>query len=111
MDEKTLEALKASIRHWEENVAAETVDKASTFAEDCELCEEFQLTAMGGCPDCPVMIATGFPFCRQTPYWKAVASYDFWGCDPHNAESRDAFRKAAQAELDFLRSLLPPGEE
>lgn len=101
MDPMTREALEASIKHWEENVSAKTVRAASTGARECALC---QLFLEGSCKRCPVFERTGQPACRETPYDAASKAYVKW-CLGNG--TRRAFRAAAQAELDFLRSLLP----
>jgi hypothetical protein len=104
MDDRTLEALKASIRHWEENVAAETPDAASVSATRCSLCTAFPDE---GCTGCPVRERTGQSECVDTPYYDAQPALWDWR---HNQGSRERFRTAAQAELDFLKSLLPEGK-
>lgn len=102
----TLTALKASIRHWEENVAAETPGKVKLGSRDCALCRAFQTWSRGqtsNCAGCPVAAKTGQHGCEGTPYRDAVFAHDKWD----DAGDKNAWRTAAQAELDFLRSLLP----
>lgn len=100
MEKSTLIALKKSIKHWEDNVKAETVDQASISSWDCALCRAFE-----GCEGCPVMESTGDPQCDGTPYHFARIKFFDWrrGGDIKLEE----WRRAAQKELDFLRSLLP----
>ena len=107
MSPETLTALKASIKHWEENVAAETPDKASSQPEDCALCSAFAFGSRHECTGCPVRDRTKQSCCEGSPYVDADYFLKRWGRD---AEYKTAFRAAAQAELDFLRSLLPEGE-
>jgi hypothetical protein len=107
MDARTLTALKASIKHWEENVAAETPDEASTRAIDCALCNEFDWDA---CVGCPVMERAGVRLCRRTPYPRAFDAHAVWQWNPNSESHKLVWRKAAQAELDFLKSLLPAKE-
>lgn len=100
MDAATLEALKKSIEHWKENVRAESLVRTSTATRDCALCSLFYNK---GCLGCPVFKETGYTNCYYTPYYQAVeAKY---------AENIQDFKSAAQAELDFLKSLLPQEEK
>lgn len=95
MDEKTLEALKGSIRKWEAIVAGTGVDEGG---DNCPLCQLFSFSCDEGdyyCYGCPVMLKTGHDDCRTTPYY---------------AYRANKTTENAQAELDFLKSLLPPGE-
>lgn len=91
MPAATLEALKGSIRHWEEIVEDPTRD-VGPYA--CHLCLLFFFDG-NGCVDCPVRERTGLPTCKGSPYYAFIAK-------------RSSDR--AQAELDFLRSLLPAEE-
>lgn len=101
------EALEASILHWQDNVKAETPDKVQILADQCALCE---LYLSGDCEDCPVADA-GMPGCHESPYTAARDAYTSWkySTTPINSPAwlaaRDEFRKAAQAEVDFLISL------
>jgi hypothetical protein len=97
MDNQTLAALKGSIRKWENIVAGTGVDKG---VFNCPLCELFW---DDDCTGCPVSERTGLMNCRGTPYnmWEALTKRDD---ATHGDPERIA---AAQAELDFLRSLLP----
>lgn len=65
----TKEALEASIRHWEENVAAETPYDASTSGRECALCG---LYYDRDCKGCPVFERTGYECCELTPYENAA---------------------------------------
>jgi hypothetical protein len=111
MNAKTLEALKGSIAKWEA-IVAETAGDNGT--DNCPLCQLFFGEPPHHCRGCPVSDQTGEPHCFHTPY------YRFWGTrhpvtghqmipaegDPRRATSI----AAAQAELSFLKSLLPEGE-
>jgi hypothetical protein len=111
MDQATLNALKASIRHWQENVDAETPDDATTSASACALCAKFIRHTKGKCYECPIFAQTGETGCGDTPYDFADSMLDEWDTDPEDADKKAAWRAAAQAELDFLKSLLPDSEE
>lgn len=108
MDAKTLEALKKSIAHWEENVEAKTPDTVSTSAVDCALCGLF---VAHGCRGCPVAEETGEIHCDGSPYdyaWEANQKWRLSNSSPEDeVVLHTSFRAAAQAEVDFLRSLLP----
>jgi hypothetical protein len=103
MDAKTLKALKASIAKWERNVAAETPRDALTGSDDCPLCALF---FRSNCNGCPVEDRTGKPVCRDTPY--EFADRMLWQWEYFDG-SRERWQSAAQAEVDFLKSLLPEG--
>jgi hypothetical protein len=94
MDAKTLEALRGSIKKWEGIVAGTTMDLGPA---NCPLCQRF--IDNDDCAGCPVAFRTGQDSCAGSPYdeWTAAE------------EANDSVRlaRAAQAELDFLKSLLP----
>lgn len=106
-------ALEASIKHWEENVAAKTKAEASIFGDSCPLCqlfthawqdEEYEISCCGH-PDhgrCPVFARTSEDECGGSPWIHALKAWNNWKDSP-----TPQWRAAAQAELDFLRSLLP----
>lgn len=99
MPHATLAALRGSIAKWRDIVAGTAEDKGN---ENCPLCSLF---LSKNCTGCPVSVASGQVHCWGTPYqkWCAVIGYTKQRY-AYNATSR----AAAQAELDFLRSLLPP---
>lgn len=89
MDDKTLEALKGSIKKWE-GIVAGTIENQGAL--NCPLCQLFNTS--DECDGCPVKERTGEDFCEGSPYY----SYE------------QKVQGSAQAELDFLKSLLPPTE-
>lgn len=99
MDERTLEALKASIAKWERNAQVDYLSDAKVNGSDCPLCGLF---VDDDCIGCPVHESTRNS-CHGTPYDEAWLQKSL----RHNLE---AFRKAALAEVEFLKSLLPEGE-
>jgi hypothetical protein len=106
---KTEAALEGSIKHWQENVAAETPDDASTDASDCALCLVFQPKdgpVLDACKGCPVSAKTGELYCHGTPYYGASLACIMWKSH-RGKRTKQKWRKAAQAELDFLISLRP----
>lgn len=106
MDARTLEALNGSIAKWEAIVAGTGVDSGTS---NCPLCQAFNADDdTPSCAGCPVAEATEETWCDGSPYatmWdQAESPRNANGTGyAHTAESL----AAAQAELDFLRSLLP----
>lgn len=102
MDQLTLEALKKSIGKWESIAAGIGIDAGT---RNCALCRLFFLD----CPSCVVAEATGKQWwCNGSPYRAFIDHHD----DCHlDADYRYALcpecRRLAQAEVDFLKSLLP----
>jgi len=97
MDEKTLTALNASIAKWERRAGGDHSEPPGMHS--CPLCRVFHedfykdyQKDRKSCEGCPVFERTGYTYCEETPYTKYYFSRT-------NAN--------AQAELDFLRSLLP----
>lgn len=120
MDAETLKALQASIKHWEENVAAKHPDDAKLGMRSCALCHMFAVNKSPGCVGCPVYAVTGLRSCENTPYqnatdakflWEEIVDHDKeYLTDPREIEDAKAeWVKAAQAEVDFLKGLLPDG--
>lgn len=99
-----IEALRASVKHWEENVAAKTPEEATPYASACALCNTFWQRCQG----CPVAEAVGDTNCRKTPYAKAAIAHESW----KNASKFAAWLRClvwrfyAQREVAFLRRVL-----
>lgn len=121
MDKRTSDALEASIKHWQENVAAEKPSDVSLKGSDCALCRMFfNSERVDSCSGCPVRIRTGRSSCGSTPYESACYARDEWAesinSDWGNGvritkeidDAREVWRTAARAELDFLKSLRQP---
>lgn len=106
MNKSTLKALKKSIKHWERNVEANYPWEVSISAYSCALCLKFAL-AEQSCKGCPVFAVTAQSNCFGTPYYLAKDVLDEWSNDPKSRLRALTFKNVAQAELDFLRSLLP----
>ena len=109
MDKETEAALRESIKHWEENVAAQDPKEVGVLASDCALCIKF--FDFGACNGCPVAKRTGLARCNGTPFEEAFDAEAYWWKNPSSAEAKATFKSAAQAELDFLKSLLPTPPE
>jgi hypothetical protein len=118
MDEQTLKALNGSIEKWQKIVDGVGQDHGSSNCPLCKLfnspIEDERRIAMSyygeDCWGCPVMDATSKHYCGGSPYkdWQAVGPKARWDLSG-GVKSLDAerARRAAQAELDFLKSLLP----
>jgi hypothetical protein len=110
MDAKTLEALKGSIAHWEKNAQAGHPYGFSVKTEDCPLCDMF-INNETRCSGCPVMARTGSRLCADSPYdaarWAMHSWREYDGTESDYGGLMEAAHKAAQAEVDFLKSLLP----
>lgn len=113
MDKKTKKALEASIRHWEENYNAEVPSQVSLGTRACALCGLFakrvKLRGLQCSDKCPVKAVSGKDACKNTPYDKATDTLFDWYRRYRDyqpiAGSYDRWREAAQAEVDFLKSL------
>lgn len=104
MNKKTLAALKGSIEKWEKIVAGTGGDDG---ADNCPLCQLFNNDETEEmCAGCPVAKKTGLDGCSGTPYpdwgehFRGILRY------PFVADTKEKVA-AAEAELAFLRSLLP----
>ena len=105
MPPKTLAALQGSITKWRCVLAG--ADEHGW--QDCPLCELFLLGPDGRpkkydedpCKGCPIAAHTEQKYCKGSPYnaWQECAG------------TEKELTRLAQAELDFLISLLPPGVE
>ena len=112
MSKRARTALEKSIQHWRENVEATDEWQIGVGASDCALCALYNRPYMiedRCCRACPVMKRTGRQYCDCTPHddaWAAVDNLRFRDdCPPIKADWA-RWRKAAQAELEFLESLL-----
>lgn len=103
MNAATLDALKGSIEKWEKIVKGTGKDYGTA---NCPLCVLFYSNV---CIGCPVSAKSGKVGCVDTPYRE-------WGkatLSQRNSVSNGRYaisslqKIAAQAEMDFLKSLLP----
>ncbi len=101
-----LTALRGSIAKWEAIVAGTGEDGGP---HNCPLCQRFP-----GCASCPVADEVGDTGCESTPYvkWFDHQRKDHGHQPPFDEPSAvtpgcEECVALAQAELDFLRSLLP----
>ena len=110
MDKETLEALKGSIKKWEEIVEGTSPDNG---IEDCLLCHLFNekyknhFVGIIECKGCIISEKVGNSGCEDTPYefwYEYIFSRDM--CMVFDEESK----QLATDELEFLKSLLPKDE-
>lgn len=94
MKAETLKALRGSIAKWEGVVAGTIEDKGPS---NCPLCQLF--IDNDDCAGCPVAAFTGEDGCGDTPY------EDYSAAEGKGDEK--AMERAANAEVAFLKSLLP----
>lgn len=112
MNPIAIKALQDSIKHWEENLAVKHPDDIKLGGEHCACCLAFHTCGNedNHCPGCPVAEA-GHEGCMGSPYFDAVdAAYDWKtlvGSRLSAIKAKKEWQKAAQAEIDFLKSLLP----
>ena len=101
MKPKTLRALKGSIKKWKGVADGTGVDRGP---DNCPLCKLFW---GDDCTGCPVAIKTGQKYCHGSPYdrWLDVATETV---RPNvRVAVTAAAKRAARAEVKFLKSLLP----
>lgn len=99
MNDKTLQALRASIAHWERMRDGTTNEEP--VSDECALCQRFKPNCVNLETDelCPVFNATLHRGCHGTPFNDAYDAF-YW-------HDRERWKRAAQREIDFLKSLLP----
>ena len=113
MIRETLEALQDSIDHWQRMRDDPIGSGDRPFAKSCALCQIFIFAEEVDehCVGCPVANKTGNPDCEETPYYETVAPFNHVRVlgekHPLYAKALKAWQEAADAELEFLRSLLP----
>jgi len=106
VNDETLTALRGSIAKWEAIVAGHGSDEGD---RNCPLCQLFFKNP--GCVGCPVAEATGLSACSGSPYEDVHLGWGETINAISNAGDREDVRAQGQAELDFLRSLLPTAED
>lgn len=113
MDKRTKEALLGSITKWRAIVDGTGMDYGSG---NCPLCAMFyyQQYIRQQCIGCPVRDRTRKRHCEGSPYIEWLVAKRITGSPlgpPGDDPGIEAVRAAARAELDFLVSLLPEGNE
>lgn len=96
-----LKALKASIAHWKRMRNGTQKANESPDGECCPLCNLFRYV---NCRQCPVFKRTRRMRCCGTPWFGA--RFNFIMRD-RGSVFKEAWEKTANAEIAFLKSLLP----
>jgi len=106
LTKKSLEALKGSIKKWTGIIKRTEIDRGPS---NCPLCQLFWNNDGNCCRGCPVYAKTHTLYCNGTPH-------ETWA-DHHESVHEDYGEASivecdtcvdhAEAELDFLKSLLP----
>ncbi len=124
LNKEIFAALDASIKAWEEKRDAVDPFAISMGHIYCPLCELMMGDNEGECDNCPVALA-GFDECEGTPWGKASDARKSWqhahrtlfGLGHRNKSVvlelwrwKTEWQKAAQNEIDFLKSLRPAAE-
>lgn len=102
--ENKMQALEKSIAHWEANARATTLGDIKLGTDHCALCHAYY---SNDCQGCPVNARTGQAYCVGSPYNAVHHAAERFEDNP-TPETWGAYRRAAQAELDFLKSLRTP---
>jgi len=89
-----------SVAHWE-RMRDDPGCGESLDSEGCALCVMFRPKQ---CKGCPVHEKTGGAFCWNTPYSDARIAFFNWEKDQTD-ENLAEWRRKAQVEIDFLKSL------
>ena len=107
MTETALTALQGSVEKWQDIVKGIGEDKGPINCPLCIVfnnCDPYTEIVGLGCVGCPVMEKSGATGCNNTPY----EAWDMYRVDSGEQTVTDQESKdLAQAELDFLISLLP----
>lgn len=103
----TLTALNKSIEHWTRHATRSAANGEGVRSEDCSLCEHFYSYKSLKCYGCPVMERTGMHCCVCSPWQNAIMRFrrDIQWMSPRLQSGE--FVESANAELAFLKSLLP----
>lgn len=99
LDPDTHFALETSIAHWQRYAEGHGAFEGRPEASNCALCQKF---FDNDCKGCPVASTTGHLFCLDTPFEDADKALT----NSHYNYTDIEFLIAAQAELDFLQSIL-----
>jgi hypothetical protein len=104
------EALLGAITHWQSNLAMARANKIFEIdRESCALCRLYNTTDIPvweRCEGCPVWVDTGRQFCRDTP-WHTV--FRLREINLYEVDVGKDLVAAVEAELFYLKSLLPSG--
>lgn len=110
MEAKTLQALKESIAHWERMRDGKQYPGEAPDAIHCALCKLYYGDPEEpSCVGCPIFEKTGLVDCNGTPF-RSARKWWYTRNKPKDFDESE-FKKAAQAMIDYLKSLLPTTEQ
>ncbi len=98
--------LEQSIEHWERLAAGTQVDEEDPCSEHCALCDTHWDYS---CGSCPIYECTGFSDCETTPWSYAASAW--YASHGDNEPPTPRQQAAMQAQVDFLKSLLPHDDD
>jgi hypothetical protein len=99
LDADTRLALETSILHWTRYAEGHGKLEGFPNSRNCALCKLF---LDKDCVNCPVFLTTNYRLCQGSPYEDTVLAL----LDSVETYTDRKFLIAAQAELDFLQSIL-----
>ena len=100
--------VRQSIKHWERMRDADDFEERPISSE-CPLCNTYgeHIT----CAGCPIAKAVKDYSCGGTPYTNAYGAFRDAKADPCSKTKLAKWRKCADAEITFLKSLLKKKEK
>ena len=100
--------VRQSIKHWERMRDADDFEERPISSE-CPLCNTYGEHI--NCAGCPIAEAADASFCYRTPYIKAYNAFRNIEDDQYSKTKLAKWRKCADAEITFLKSLLKKKEK
>jgi hypothetical protein len=119
MDEKTLNALENSIKHWEylHNTIPSDDSTEKVNGKYCSLCILFLFgkSKENQCVGCPVYEKTEQKYCHETPFYDARDAWEDYielsrkheDDSPQLTDALSEWKIKSAKELDYLKSLAP----
>lgn len=106
LNKKTIAAIYASIKHWEDVYAQDDPALVRIGHDECALCTLFWDDI---CEGCPIKDVTGKYSCEGTPYNAAYSAKEAWLAKHmvgNASHERTRWKIQARKEINFLKSLL-----
>jgi hypothetical protein len=105
LSKRQIKGIKGSIKKW---VGIKEGKVADEKGSNCLLCKMY---AKNSCSFCPASIKVGIGNCCKTPYWDVrdhLHGHHFGGGGFRDMDCQEC-DTLIDAEIDFLKSLLPEG--
>ena len=102
------------IKHWEENLEKALKEQLPDIRQgSCDYCRKyFNSVWPRSCNGCPILQATGEPFCRGTPYYRVSELSDvIFEYENRSKYAWNALIRSIEEEIEFLYSLPEDQEE